>query len=796
MSEDDAADKSRRDPRAWTTAVLAAVCAMVVWSAFKALVHQAPWMHDVTVIGDMGDQSVPFLAYYRDVLTGRANGDLIFAWGMTYGQSFLPTFTQYLANPFNLLVLAFPRTDVTQALFAIQILMGAATAAAMSLLLSALRPGWPAMNVGLSIAWASLPFLTLDASYHPYWGVGVLAMPLMVLTALRFRSGAPQTGRWLAIPVFAVAFLANFYTAYMAAIGAGLIVIALMLAQPASWQRPGQAFASWVLRAALGASMAAVLIVPTYLAVQQSAQPPPPSFQAGSAIDWIAALLPGADTVTRAPAWGPAIPVVALMAMGLMGRPTRPRVVWAALLGLTLASIALPPTALLWHGGDVPDGNSFRQAWVVAGIVTVGAWELAPGAAELARRQTGWARTPVPAILLAALLAGALASTIIVPASVLAGAVLALATGAVVAARGVDRPWGGAAVLAMVAIVMLVGQPSAVRRFADRANVLVDFGWLPGRSTQIERALAAGHGTSAGLDVTRRETGNDPLLLGGTGMTGYSTMMPASSARIAALAGATVRAGGRRIFTRGTTLEHAVFGLNDRQARDRYQARWLVATTMNEGTPASTFAFYSAHLGEQVRRPNLDGAPNAAGWTGTATCPPPATVLYTDAADGPLVVDVDGAVRGLPRGPWAGTLTEIASGGGPWRISLGGGEPADVLFCATAKSVPPGIPAAIRREGHSFRVAAAPGGQATQLLVATPHQSEWACRRSDGEAAPTYESGGLLGIDAAGEAVSCSFEPRGLGLGMGMSAAAAAGAIGWHAAVAYRRRRSGRPRPR
>ena len=47
------------------------------------------------------------------------------------------------------------------------------------------------------------------------------------------------------------------------------------------------------------------------------------------------------------------------------------RVVWAALLGLTLASIALPPTALLWHGGDVPDGNSFRQAWVVAGIVTV-----------------------------------------------------------------------------------------------------------------------------------------------------------------------------------------------------------------------------------------------------------------------------------------------------------------------------------------------------------------------------------------------------------------------------------------
>jgi Bacterial membrane protein YfhO len=616
-------------------------------------------------------------------------------------------------------------------------------------------------------------------------------MPLMVLTALRFRDDAPEGGRWLATPVFAVAFVANFYTAYMAAIGAGMIVVALMLTQPDRWHRSARALGSWVLRAALGTAMAAVLIVPTYFAVQQAAQPPPPSFQPGTALDWIAAMLPGADTVTRAPTWSPAIPVVALMVVGLSRGPIRPRVVWASLLGLTLVSMALAPTALLWHGGDVPDGNAFRQAWVAAGVLTVGAWQLAPSAAKLARRRSGWTLPLLAAILLAGVLVIAFASTIVVPLSVALGVLLALATGVVVAARGVDRPWGGATLLAMVALVLLVGQPSAVGRFSDRVNVLVEFDWLSGLSAHIERALDAGHGISAGLDVTRRRTTNDPLLLGGSGLSGYSTMMPASSARIGAVAGATVRASGRRILTRGSSLEHAVFGLNDRQARDRHQARWLEPSAAPRAlAPTSAFAFYAAHLMGQVRRPGLDGASTAAGWTGTVTCPAPTTVLYADGAHGALALELDGRSRGLPpRAAWAGTLTEVASGGGPWPVVLQGGDPADVLFCAASQPVPPGIPATITRDGHSFRVRAAPPGPATELLVATPYTAEWTCRRSDGDPAGTYESGGLLGIDAAGLAVNCSFGPRGLGLGVGVSGAAAAGAIGWQGAVFYRRRR-------
>ena len=90
------------------TAALASLTAGAVWLAFKVIIGQAPWSSQVSLLGDMGNQSAPLLAYFRDVLTGRANGDLIFAWGMSYGQSFWGDFAYYLANPLNLLVVAFP----------------------------------------------------------------------------------------------------------------------------------------------------------------------------------------------------------------------------------------------------------------------------------------------------------------------------------------------------------------------------------------------------------------------------------------------------------------------------------------------------------------------------------------------------------------------------------------------------------------------------------------------------------------------------------------------------------------
>ncbi|QGN56999.1 YfhO family protein [Nostocoides sp. HKS02] len=225
------------------TPLVAALVTGLLWSLASLLEDRPPWGGQDRVLGDLGNQSIPFLAYYRDVLTGHADGNLQFAWGMGYGQSFGPTFTMYLSNPLNVVVVLFPRLAMPTAIATVTILTAMAGAATMTLLLQRLRPGTPVLAIALGAAYATSQYAVNDASYQPMWLVGGAALPLMVYSALWVRER--RRVAWLTPLLFFVCWYSNFYTSWMATLASGLIVCAMIVAQPSEWPRPWLTLARW-----------------------------------------------------------------------------------------------------------------------------------------------------------------------------------------------------------------------------------------------------------------------------------------------------------------------------------------------------------------------------------------------------------------------------------------------------------------------------------------------------------------------------------------------------------------------
>ncbi|MGO4757260.1 YfhO family protein, partial [Streptomyces sp. 2MCAF27] len=191
-----------------------------------AVARSYPFGFRTRSVNDLGNQFVPFHAHLWDLLHGRGDGGLFLNWQSGYGAGFLPDLGTYLGSPFALLVALFPRDRIDLAVYVITLLKMATAGAVMAQLLLTCRPGrwWAAGALGASYALCG--WSVAEASYNPMWLDGLIALPLLclvghwVLAGRRFVVGAL---------LVALMWIANFYTAYMATLGAVLLLLTRLL---------------------------------------------------------------------------------------------------------------------------------------------------------------------------------------------------------------------------------------------------------------------------------------------------------------------------------------------------------------------------------------------------------------------------------------------------------------------------------------------------------------------------------------------------------------------------------------
>ncbi|OKJ02013.1 hypothetical protein AMK18_11375 [Streptomyces sp. CB01249] len=556
-----------RSPRG-RAAALAAVLAALTVCAGDAVARSYPFGPLTRSVNDLGNQFVPFHARLWDLLHGRADGGLLLNWQSGYGTGFLPDFGTYLSSPFALLVGVFPRDRIDLAVYAVTLVKTGAAAAAMTWLLTALRRGrgreWAAVVLGASYALCG--WSVIEAAYNPMWLDGLIAFPLLCLAAEWARTGRrPVLGTLLVT----LAWVSNFYTAYMATLGAALVLVVRLLVEDGTRRERVRGLGRAVRTVALGVGLAAPVLVPVYLGTRHAYPGWTREFAPAAWPDVAARLLPATYGF-----FSPALflGTGALLLAGALAFhravPRTERLVWAGLVAGVALSLQWGPTHLLWHAFATPNGSPYRQTFVLSGLLVIAAWLSVASAWPDRRALLGGAG--VVALIAAGAASSALVTAWTYPLSV---AGLVAVAGALVLARR-----GRYAVLAALLLVgAQAGQAAATTAYADRQRLgrLDDYAPWGERQRLQAAAVAEADGwpryrTDPGLE---QSTANDPLLTGGQGGAYYSSHTPDVLTRTFLAVGAGWTSNGRALHDPDSPVTDAVFSVGARvhMPRDPHQ---------------------------------------------------------------------------------------------------------------------------------------------------------------------------------------------------------------------------------
>ncbi|GII64218.1 membrane protein [Sphaerisporangium krabiense] len=582
---------------------MAAILAVAGLCGGDAAAGFYPFGDTARSVSDLGNQYVPFYAYFWDVLHGQARGDLFVNWASGFGSSYLPDAFYYLVSPFSLIAAMFPRDRIDLAVYVITVAKIAVAAAVMAWYLRGL-PGRGRLRSGLAAvfgaAYALCGWTVTDAAYNPMWLDGLIAFPLLCLAV---EWTIARRHPLLATVCVAYAWTSNFYTAYFATIGAAAVLIIRLTAEQRPATEPTHAPAPRVvshlrtsgralLHTALGVGLAAPIVLVVYQGAKDAWPVDPRPFVPVQAGPLLGRLLPGSYQFNSPALFVGTFALFAALTLPFNPAvPRRARAVWTATIALVLASTLWEPAVHLWYASTNPNGSYYRQAFVLCGLLV------------MAGRRSFAAGLPRPYALLGA---AAVLGAVIWAASgqayataemvrwslitVIAGIVLYRAHTLV---RGPHAHRHAATVLlALLAAVQTVEAAANVAYVELRRAAFLDDHETSGAWRDDLRAAvrAADRWPAYRTDPGEsRMTANDPQLVGGEGAEYYSSMTSAVFVDALAHLGFGWTSRGRAPRSMDNPVTDAVLGVGARaHSRQGESGRHEVSLTYRQAAPLVT----------------------------------------------------------------------------------------------------------------------------------------------------------------------------------------------------------------
>ncbi|MET4922006.1 YfhO family protein [Streptomyces sp. PSRA5] len=804
-------------------AAFAALITVTAVCAGDAVARSFPFGSRTRSVNDLGNQFVPFHAKLWDLLHGRGDGGLLLNWQSGYGTAFLPDLGTYLTSPFALLVGLFPRDRIDLAVYVITVLKMAAAGAAMAWLLPAMarrRPGsgaapWWVAGV-LGATYALCGWSVIEASYNPMWLDGLIAFPLLCLVGEWVRAGRrPVVGPL----VVALAWVANFYTAYMATLGAVLVLCVQLLLHEGVMRERLRVLVRGAFTVLLGIGLAAPVLLPVVMGTRHAYPGWTTEFRAAGWSEVFARALPATyDFFTPAVFLGGGALLLAAVLPFNRAVPRRERVAWAGLAGAVALSSQWGPTHLVWHAFATPNGSPFRQTFVLSGLLVIAAWQCLAYGWPGRRALLGGSGVLVAVGLVAA--TDALTGR---RALALFACGLAAAVAALLVVRLPRRRY--AALAALLLVGGLAGQAAATTAYADRARLdRLDHypAWGAAHEKRADALAEVDGWPRYRTDPGRTQiTANDPLLLGGQGSSYYSSHTPEVLTRTLGALGAGWTSNGRAVQSLDNPVVDAVFAVGARLRTEeagssaaggraggsaggpalsrpevsRADVPPLVTVRPPERTPPrygpSPFRNQELLLGSRVYAAPVAGA-----------CPAGREVFlwapdYYGTArlgDAPPVM-----LRG-DRPRWRAAVTSLGTAERVGeRVTFDRKAPGvRTVACLDRARLAAAVDrmkktgaVSVRVSDHGVRAQLPPGSAGTAVL-AVPRIAGWSCAGK-----PADSSLGLVAVpldpDGTTTSVDCSFRPPGLLSGGALGAASLLVLLGV-GALSVRRRRREQPR--
>ena len=221
-----------------------------------------PFGHQSLVIVDGLHQYMPFFSVLYDKL--KSGDTLFYSFRAGLGINFLALSAYYLSSPLNLLILLFPKTMLNGAVSMLICLKIALSGLTAGIYFSG-RVQRQSLTVPAAACAYALGSFMVGYSWNVMWLDAILIFPVIVLGIERLED--QRDGRVYCLALF-YALLCNYYIAYMICIFSVIWFFTLPFKKCRDFFAAGTVFAWYSL---LAGGMAAILLIPAYLGIRQTA---------------------------------------------------------------------------------------------------------------------------------------------------------------------------------------------------------------------------------------------------------------------------------------------------------------------------------------------------------------------------------------------------------------------------------------------------------------------------------------------------------------------------------------------
>ncbi|MDD4772026.1 MAG: YfhO family protein [Eubacteriales bacterium] len=357
----------------------------LMWLIYIAM-EVWPFGQNSVLVLDLNGQYVYFFEELRNKLT--SGGSLLYSWSRSLGGEFMGIFAYYIASPFSILTLLFPKSMITEALLAIILLKVGSCGLIMSVYLSKSHPGPRINTVIFSTMYAVCSYAVVQA-HNTMWIDEMIFLPLMVL-------GIEQliTKRRLILFTASIALSAmvNFYIGYMMCIFVVLYFFYYYFAHNTDYENnfyeEDRHFIKSTARAAvcgiIGLAIAMAVLYPAYVSLTfgktEFSDPSYTFDQKFDFLDMIAKLLPGSYDTVR-PEGLPFIYsgtlTLILLPIYFISSNVKPREkIFSGLLASVLIfSFNASVVDMAWHGFQKPNWLNYRYSFIFCFFIIVLAYK-------------------------------------------------------------------------------------------------------------------------------------------------------------------------------------------------------------------------------------------------------------------------------------------------------------------------------------------------------------------------------------------------------------------------------------
>lgn len=356
---------------------------------------------------DLNSQYIYYYEYYRGIFL--ADNSFFYSFSRSLGGEMIGTFAYYLASPFSLILLLFPRGLITEAVLTMILLKVGAAALTFAVYLRVARKAQTLTVILFSTMYGLISYNVIQ-TMNPMWLDGPIFFPLIIFAVERLV----VLHRWpLYVLFLSLMFMANFYIGYMV----GIFVLIyffyyLYLSKKCDHWKTGLKKAAIFIAATLFAVAGSLwLLLPTYNALRFGkfgfTNPIFTPYQKLDIFDLLARMLPlSYDSVNvqgQPFVYGGLLALVLLIIFFFAKQiDNRKKFAAAALLSVIFMILSVSTLDLILHGFQEPIWLNFRYSFVLTFFILLLAYDaycaLSPADQKTLLR-TGLVLLPVIALI-------------------------------------------------------------------------------------------------------------------------------------------------------------------------------------------------------------------------------------------------------------------------------------------------------------------------------------------------------------------------------------------------------------